>query len=232
MTVSIHSLSVCSCPASALHDLTHFSWPREYNDSIHPSRPRSVHLIKKKPCCHALIPCLDPSSWLLKLLIVMLLVSKVPRSIIPTLLHRLPDPLRILLATILVQIRSLHICRWAGVWIVKQTATGHRLISNPIMSSSLEITNLCILVKMAATSYVGLQRFCKMSRHSSPVAYTFGWNIVLMNFTPGGFWGYCSSKCITSLNVPSSKGVSDGPMITAFLWDTCVRCCLSCNYTS
>ena len=27
----------------------------------------------------------------------------------------------------------------------------------------------CMLVRMAATSYVGDQRFCRMSRHSSPV---------------------------------------------------------------
>lgn len=39
-----------------------------------------------------------------------------------------------------------------------------------------------------------------------------------MNLTPGGLFGYCSSKCITSLNVPSSKGVSEGPMMTAFLY--------------
>lgn len=38
-----------------------------------------------------------------------------------------------------------------------------------------------------------------------------------MNFTPGGLFGYASSKCITSLNVPSSKGVSAGPIMTAFL---------------
>jgi len=37
-----------------------------------------------------------------------------------------------------------------------------------------------------------------------------------MNLTAGGLFGYCSSKCMTSLNVPSSKGVSAGPMITAF----------------
>ena len=41
-----------------------------------------------------------------------------------------------------------------------------------------------------------------------------------MNFTPGGLLGYCSSKCMTSLKVPSSKGVSDGPMMTAFLYRT------------
>lgn len=38
-----------------------------------------------------------------------------------------------------------------------------------------------------------------------------------MNLTAGGLLGYCSSKCITSLKVPSSKGVSAGPIITAFL---------------
>ena len=38
-----------------------------------------------------------------------------------------------------------------------------------------------------------------------------------MNFTAGGLLGYCSSKCMTSLKVPSSKGVSAGPMMTAFL---------------
>lgn len=39
-----------------------------------------------------------------------------------------------------------------------------------------------------------------------------------MNLTCGGLLGYCSSNCMTSLKVPSSKGVSAGPMITAFLW--------------
>jgi hypothetical protein len=76
---------------------------------------------------------------------------------------------------------------------------------------------LWILVRTAATSYVGLHRFCRISKQSSPVAYTFGWNMLLMNLTAGGLFGYCSSKCITSLNVPSSKGVSAGPMMTAFL---------------
>ena len=38
-----------------------------------------------------------------------------------------------------------------------------------------------------------------------------------MNLTDGGLFGYCSSKCITSLKVPSSKGVSAGPIMTAFL---------------
>jgi hypothetical protein len=32
------------------------------------------------------------------------------------------------------------------------------------------LSKLCTLVKIAATSYVGLQRFCRMSRHNSPVA--------------------------------------------------------------
>src|SRR5690348_11191372 len=35
-------------------------------------------------------------------------------------------------------------------------------------------THLWILVKIAATSYVGLHRFWRMSRHSSPLAYTLG----------------------------------------------------------
>jgi hypothetical protein len=74
-----------------------------------------------------------------------------------------------------------------------------------------------MLVSTAATSYVGDHLFCKMSRHSSPVPYTFGWNMSLMNFTPGGLFGYASSKCMTRRNVPSSKGVSAGPMMTAFL---------------
>jgi hypothetical protein len=80
------------------------------------------------------------------------------------------------------------------------------------------VAYLCMLVRMAATSYVGLHRFCNISKHNSPVPYTFGWNISLMNFTPGGLFGYASSKCMTSLNVPSSKGVSAGPIITAFLY--------------
>jgi len=40
-----------------------------------------------------------------------------------------------------------------------------------------------------------------------------------MNLTPGGLFGYASSKCMTNLNVPSSKGVSAGPIITAFLFE-------------
>ena len=40
-----------------------------------------------------------------------------------------------------------------------------------------------------------------------------------MNLTPGGLFGYCSSKCMTSRKVPSSKGVSAGPIMTAFLYD-------------
>lgn len=38
-----------------------------------------------------------------------------------------------------------------------------------------------------------------------------------MNLTAGGLFGYCSSKVMTSLKVPSSKGVSAGPIMTAFL---------------
>lgn len=38
-----------------------------------------------------------------------------------------------------------------------------------------------------------------------------------MNLTVGGLLGYCSSNCMTRRNVPSSKGVSAGPIITAFL---------------
>jgi hypothetical protein len=85
---------------------------------------------------------------------------------------------------------------------------------DPVFGS---LSKLWILVSTAATSYVGLHRFCRMSRQSSPVAYTFGWNIWLMNLTCGGLLGYCSSNCITRRNVPSSNGVSAGPIITAFL---------------
>jgi hypothetical protein len=74
-----------------------------------------------------------------------------------------------------------------------------------------------MLVKTAATSYVGDHLFCRISRHNSPVPYTLGWNISLINFTPGGLFGYASSKCITRRKVPSSKGVSAGPIMTAFL---------------
>lgn len=48
--------------------------------------------------------------------------------------------------------------------------------------------------------------------------------MVLMNLTPGGLFGYCSSKCMTNLNVPSSKGVSDGPIMTAFLHNVLGPC--------
>lgn len=61
---------------------------------------------------------------------------------------------------------------------------------------------------MAATSYVGDHLFCRMSKHNSPLAYTFGWNIFDKNLTVGGLLGYDSSKVRISLKVPSSKGVS------------------------
>lgn len=47
-----------------------------------------------------------------------------------------------------------------------------------------------------------------------------------MNLTAGGLLGYCSSKCMTSRKVPSSNGVSAGPIMTAFLMirsQFCVR---------
>jgi len=50
-------------------------------------------------------------------------------------------------------------------------------------------SRLCMLVKIAATSYVGDHLFCKMSRQSSPFAYTFGWNILDRNLTEGGLFG-------------------------------------------
>lgn len=74
---------------------------------------------------------------------------------------------------------------------------------------------LCILVRIAATSYVGLHRFCKMSRHSSPLLYTFGWNMRERNLTVGGLFGYDSSNVSRSLNVPSSNGVSAGSFVRA-----------------
>ena len=46
---------------------------------------------------------------------------------------------------------------------------------------------------------------------------------MLINLTAGGLLGYCSSKCMTSRKVPSSNGVSAGPMITAFLWRASVE---------
>lgn len=69
-------------------------------------------------------------------------------------------------------------------------------------------SKLWILVKMAATSYVGLHLFCRISKHSSPLAYTLGWTILERNLTVGGLFGYDSSKVSTNRNVPSSKGVS------------------------
>lgn len=78
----------------------------------------------------------------------------------------------------------------------------------------MELT--CIDVNMADTSYVGLHRFCKMSKQIPPSAYTFGWNIFDTKRTVGGLLGYSSVNSIVSLNVPSSKGVSWGPKITAF----------------
>lgn len=69
---------------------------------------------------------------------------------------------------------------------------------------------------MAETSYVGLHLFCRMSKQIPPSAYTLGWNILDTNRTVGGLLGYSSVNSMVSLNVPSSKGVSCGPNITAF----------------
>lgn len=74
----------------------------------------------------------------------------------------------------------------------------------------------CIDVRIADTSYVGDQRFCRMSRQMPPSAYTFGWNIFDTKRTVGGLFGYSSVNSIVSLKVPSSNGVSCGPKITAF----------------
>lgn len=74
----------------------------------------------------------------------------------------------------------------------------------------------CIDVNMAETSYVGLHLFCKISKQIPPSAYTFGWNIFDTNLTVGGLFGYSSVNSIVNLKVPSSKGVSCGPKITAF----------------
>ena len=74
----------------------------------------------------------------------------------------------------------------------------------------------CIEVNIADTSYVGLHRFCRMSKQIPPSAYTFGWNIFDTKRTVGGLFGYSSVNSIVSLNVPSSNGVSWGPKITAF----------------
>lgn len=71
-------------------------------------------------------------------------------------------------------------------------------------------TLTCMDVRIADTSYVGLQRFCSMSRQMPPSAYTLGWNILLTNRTVGGLFGYSSVNSIVSLKVPSSKGVSCG----------------------
>lgn len=73
-----------------------------------------------------------------------------------------------------------------------------------------------IEVNIAETSYVGLHRFCKMSRQMPPSAYTLGWNMWLTNRTVGGLLGYSSVNSIVSLKVPSSNGVSCGPKMTAF----------------
>lgn len=43
-----------------------------------------------------------------------------------------------------------------------------------------------------------------------PSAYTLGWNILLINLTVGGLFGYSSVNSIVSLKVPSSNGVSCG----------------------
>ena len=54
-----------------------------------------------------------------------------------------------------------------------QAADGLRTNNDPMEETHLpgfgSFSRLCTLVRMAATSYVGLHRFCRMSRHSSPL---------------------------------------------------------------
>lgn len=132
-------------------------------------------------------------------------------SVLPALLDRLFDAFRVLFSVVFIEVRCFDVGRRACVGIVQKT------IHVRIVGGLENIAHLWILVNTAATSYVGLHLFCRISKHSSPVAYTLGWNIWLMNLTAGGLFGYCSSNCITRRNVPSSKGVSAGPIITAFL---------------
>jgi len=88
-------------------------------------------------------------------------------SVFPALLDGLAHALVVLLAVVLVQIRCLDVGRRAGVGIVKQTVFAMLVW---VMRRLGGTAHLWMLVKMAATSYVGLQRFCRMSRHNSPVA--------------------------------------------------------------
>jgi hypothetical protein len=54
-----------------------------------------------------------------------------------------------------------------------------------------------------------------MSKQIDPSLYTFGWNILVTNFTTGALFGYSSLNAIVNLNVPPSHGVPSGPKITA-----------------
>lgn len=99
--------------------------------------------------------------------------------------------------------RRFSLYSWAAIELAGELGLG-------------SLSSDCIEVRMADTSYVGLHRFCRMSRQMPPSAYTFGWNILETKRTVGGLFGYSSVNSIVSLNVPSSKGVSCGPKITAF----------------
>jgi len=94
------------------------------------------------------------------------------RSIVPRFLNTLAYPLCVFFPVVLVEIRCFDVGWRGGVRIVQET-TKLSLFQLSLVSKPY----LWILVKTAATSYVGLHLFCRMSKHSSPVAYTFGWNI-------------------------------------------------------
>ena len=49
-----------------------------------------------------------------------------------------------------------------------------------------------IEVRIAATSYMGLHWFCRISNQMLPSAYIFGWNILETNLTVVGLFGYSS----------------------------------------
>lgn len=88
--------------------------------------------------------------------------------VLPALLHCLPDTLRVLLPIILIQVRCLDIGRGASVRVIQKAA----LCQYPVVITVTILIHpyLWMLVKTAATSYVGLHLFCRMSRQSSPVA--------------------------------------------------------------
>ena len=106
---------------------------------------------------------------------------------------------------------SLTFLKYSGWFSLKSRAANLLAASSGLGS----LNRHWMLNKMEETLETGNHLVPRMSIHPSS-SKMFGWNIFETNLTSGGLKGYSSLNSMVSLNVPSSKGVSFGPQMTAF----------------